>query len=67
MRWSEIAKALASLDSLEDRALGRSVGRYAHVLPGSQHPLPGKRVQQELPGLGRTAASRTGPEQDWVC
>lgn len=63
--WCEIAKALASSDDIEDRALGQSVVNYARWLPGVRYKPPEKQPQRELPGLERTVVQKTRPEPGW--
>ena len=63
--WCEIAKALASSDDIDDRALGRSVVNYARWLPGVRYKPPEKQPQRELPGLDRSVVQKTRPEPGW--
>ena len=57
--WCEIAKVLASSESVEDRQLSQSIVDYARWLPGVRYRPPEKQAQRELVGMerGRRAGS----------
>jgi hypothetical protein len=64
--WSEIAKALAASDSVEDRRLARRVVDYARHLPGVRYIPPQQQAQRELAGMERGRADTRNPMHNSV-
>jgi hypothetical protein len=64
MAWCEIAKALASSESIEDRSLAQSIVDYARWLPGVRYKPPEREAQKELPGLERNGNAQRDMVRD---